>query len=383
MSKVVKLGDVFSIASGGTPNKKENSFYENGTIPWIKTGDLKNKYISNDIECITDSGLKNSSAKLFPEGTVLLAMYGATIGACSILPFEASTNQACAAFLPNDTILPQYLYYFLHSQKSKFIQDGVGGAQPNISAGYLKKVKMRYITIRKQEAIVETLNKVDNLILFRSQQLSKLDELVKSRFIEMFGEFIQLATPVNFESICEFVTVGIANSATHAFCDDGVIMFRNQNIKEDYLDTFDIVHITPDFASKYKSKMLKKDDLLIVRTGYPGVACLVPKKYEGCQTFTTLIARIKHDNTINPRFVCHYINSEYGKKYVRDNSAGAAQQNFGATALSKLPICIPPIELQVEYIEFVEQTDELKSEIKQSLEKLETLKKSLMQKYFG
>ena len=137
-------------------------------------------------------------------------------------------------------------------------------------------------------------------------------------------------------------------------------MFRIQNIKEDYLDTSDIVHITPDFADKYKTKRLKKNDLLIVRTGYPGVACLVPEQFEGSQTFTTLIARIKSDASVNPRFVCHYINSEYGKKYVKDNSAGAAQQNFGATALSKLPICIPTIESQDEYIRFLEQVDKSK-----------------------
>ena len=160
-------------------------------------------------------------------------------------------------------------------------------------------------------------------------------------------------------------------------------MLRNQNIKEDYLDTSDIVQITSEFAAKYKSKKLKKDDLLIVRTGYPGVACLVPEQYEGSQTFTTLIARLKDTNVINPRFICHYINSEYGKKYVRDNSAGAAQQNFGATALSKLPICIPPIELQDKYIRFVEQTDKSKLAIQESLTELETLKKALMQKYFG
>ena len=247
----------------------------------------------------------------------------------------------------------------------------------------MKEIDIPLPLLDEQLKIVGKITKVFDLISPRKQQLAKLDELVKSRFIEMFGDFIEAENPVDFESICEFVTVGIANSATHAFCDDGVIMFRNQNIKEDYLDTADIVHITLEFASKYKTKMLKKDDLLIVRTGYPGVACLVPEQYEGCQTFTTLIARLKDSDTINPRFVCHYINSEYGKKYVKDNSAGAAQQNFGATALSKLPICIPPIELQNEYISFIEQTDKSKFEIQQSLEKLETLKKALMQKYFG
>ena len=94
----MKLGDIFKISSGGTPDKKKKIYYENGTIPWIKTGDLKEKFVSNDVEQITLQGLNNCSAKLFPAGTVLVAMYGATIGACSILNYQASTNQACAAF---------------------------------------------------------------------------------------------------------------------------------------------------------------------------------------------------------------------------------------------------------------------------------------------
>ena len=84
---MARLGDIFTVSSGGTPNKKETSFYDNGTIPWVKTGDLKEKYVPEGIECITEAGLNNSSAKLFPKDTVLIAMYGATIGACSILPY--------------------------------------------------------------------------------------------------------------------------------------------------------------------------------------------------------------------------------------------------------------------------------------------------------
>jgi len=90
---MAKLGDVFTISSGGTPDERQASYYKNGTIPWIKTGDLKEKYVSNNVECITSEGLSHSSAKLFPVGTVLVSMYRATIGACSILNYEASTSQ--------------------------------------------------------------------------------------------------------------------------------------------------------------------------------------------------------------------------------------------------------------------------------------------------
>ena len=138
---IVKLGDIFEISSGGTPSKSHPEYY-GGNIPWVKTGDLKSKYLCKAEEFITEDGLKFSSAKMYEEETVLLAMYGATIGAVSILKVSACTNQACAAFKRNDRVIPEYLYYFLKSQKEKFVKDGVGGAQPNISVGYLKKVEM-------------------------------------------------------------------------------------------------------------------------------------------------------------------------------------------------------------------------------------------------
>ena len=156
------------------------------------------------------------------------------------------------------------------------------------------------------------------------------------------------------------VTVGIANSATHAYSDNGVIMFRNQNIKEDYLDDTDLIYILPSFAAKYKTKELRENDILVTRTGYPGVACLVPKQYEGCQTFTTLIVRLKDNRGIDPRFVCSYINSAYGKAFVDEMKVGVAQQNFGAKALAQMPIFIPPLSEQQEYVLFAEHTDKLK-----------------------
>ena len=277
-------------------------------------------------------------------------------------------------------------YYFQSPVFRNYINSeltGIGGSLTRAQPKNIAKYPVPLPDLETQHQIAANLDKVTHTIDLCNAILEKLDLLVKSRFVEMFGEFIKTSTPVDFESICQFVSVGIANSATHAFCDNGIIMFRNQNIKEDYLDDSDIVYIKREFAEKYKNKKLEKDDLIIVRTGYPGIACLVPEKYAGSQTFTTLIARLKKNCEITPRFICHFINSKYGKKYVLDNSAGAAQQNFGATALSKMPVYLPPIELQNKYIKFVEQTDKSKLAVKKLLEKAETLKKALMQEYFG
>lgn len=139
---VKTLGNIFQITSGGTPLKSRKEYYLDGTICWAKTGDLKEKYLYSVPEKITEDAIKNSSAKVFPPETVLVAMYGATIGACSILKINAATNQACAAFLPSDEVLPSYLYHFFENQKNNLIKMGVGGAQPNISATLLKEIQM-------------------------------------------------------------------------------------------------------------------------------------------------------------------------------------------------------------------------------------------------
>ena len=185
---MAKLGELYKITSGGTPSRTHSEYYEDGTIPWVKTGDLKDKYLFETDEKISQLGLENSSARIYLKNTVLLAMYGATIGATSILKIDAATNQACAAFSPRKDTLPEYLYAFLESQKDKFIKDAVGGAQPNLSAGYLKTIEFKLPSLEQQTRITRNLSKIDELLLLRKQQIAKLDEVVKARFVEMFGE---------------------------------------------------------------------------------------------------------------------------------------------------------------------------------------------------
>ena len=270
----------------------------------------------------------------------------------------------------------KYLYYALCNAQ-------IPDTGYNRHFKWLKEVDIPLPGASKQEHIVSVLDKINGMIDLRKRQLDKLDELVKARFVEMFENIAESANSVLLDSICEMVTVGIANSATHAYTEDGIIMFRNQNIKDNYLDDSDLIYIHPKFADKYKTKALKENDILVTRTGYPGVACIVPKKYEGCQTFTTLIVRLNEESPINANYVCHYINSSYGKRYVDETKVGVAQQNFGAKVLAKMPIFLPPSKQQQEFHFFTEQVSECKLTIQRGLDKLETMKKALMQQFFG
>ncbi len=269
----------------------------------------------------------------------------------------------------------RYLYYALKNIR-------VPNTGYNRHFKWLKDSIIEYPDNEEQCSIVTILDKLSNIIDARKAELQQFDNLIKARFVEMFAKYENTSHLV-LDDISEMVTVGIANSATHAYSKEGVIMFRNQNIKEGFLDDSDLIYIRKDFANKYKTKALKGNDLLVTRTGYPGIACIVPVKYEGCQTFTTLIVRLKNDANIRPVFVCHYINSSYGKEFVTGNQVGVAQQNFGAKSLAQMPIFLPPVEEQIDFENLIELVDKSKFEVQKALEETQLLFDSLMQKFFS
>lgn len=127
------LSDICDTTSGGTPSRKAQEYYQNGTIPWVKSGELENNIILDTEEYITEEALANSSAKIFPAGTLLIALYGATIGKLAFLGIPAATNQAVCAIFENKKVSLKYLYYYLLFKRSDLVKQGIGGAQPNIS----------------------------------------------------------------------------------------------------------------------------------------------------------------------------------------------------------------------------------------------------------
>lgn len=161
---IVRLGDVLKTSSGGTPSKDVAEYYENGTIPWLRSGEVSQGYIHSAEICITESALQNSSAKMFPVNTVLIAMYGATAGQVGILKFESATNQAICGILPDKNILPEYIYYILKSQKDELIRISTGGAQPNISQAIIKDIKFPLLPIEEQRAIVAEIEGYQKII---------------------------------------------------------------------------------------------------------------------------------------------------------------------------------------------------------------------------
>ncbi|ADG93134.1 restriction modification system DNA specificity domain protein [Arcobacter nitrofigilis DSM 7299] len=190
-----ELGKVCKTGAGGTPLKSRKEYYENGDIPWLCSGEVKQGNIYSSNKYITKKGLDNSSAKLFPKNTVVIAMYGATAGDVGILRFETSTNQAVCGILPNELFIPEFIYYSFSYRKNELIAQATGNAQPNISQIKIKNTLIPIITKKEQIKIVQELDSLKEqtkqLEKHYQQKLDNLEELKKSILQKAFsGELI-------------------------------------------------------------------------------------------------------------------------------------------------------------------------------------------------
>ena len=387
---MAKLGELYKITSGGTPSRTHSEYYEDGTIPWVKTGDLKDKYLFETDEKISQLGLENSSARIYLKNTVLLAMYGATIGATSILKIDAATNQACAAFSPREDTLPEYLYAFLESQKDKFIKDAVGGAQPNLSAGYLKTIEFKLPSLEQQTRITRNLSKIDELLLLRKQQIAKLDELVKARFFEMFGEISD--NSMNWDCF----TIGkLISTIESGWSGNG----KQREKHADEIAVLKVSAVTKGYFIPTECKVLddqhnikkyvypQKGDILFSRANTKemvGATVLIKKDYPDL-ILPDKLWKIRFCTDVNPIYMKHVLSTTTVRNAFSAASTGTSgsMYNVSMEKFKGVIIPVPPLSVQNKFAAFVERVDQQKQTVQQSLEKLELMKKALMQEYFG
>ena len=180
-------------------------------------------------------------------------------------------------------------------------------------------------------------------------------------------------------ALADKIMVGIASAATHAYRKQGVVMFRNQNIKPGYLDDMDVLYIDEAYEETYRNKRLKAGDLLTARTGYPGTTSIVPAQYEGAQSFTTLITRPRQ-SLVDSEYLCCFINSEVGQTYFEQNQIGGGQKNVNAGSLKHLAVPLPPTKAEQEAIAgALGDADALIESLEQLLTKKRQIKKGAMQ----
>ena len=380
--KTVKLNELVDIYLGLTHTPE----YVLQGVPFLSVKDISNGNIDfSKCSYITEEEYNSLPNGAKPQiGDMLFCRVG-TIGKPVIIEpntpkFGSFVSLGYFRLKKNDLCRLKYLYYWMYSDSffSQVKKNVKGASQVNLNTGWLSKFEIPLYSIEEQEDIISKLEHLDDLISTRKLQLERLDLLVKSRFVELFiGKGYPTKT-------VDEVSLGKgeygAQSASVEYDPTRPRYVRITDINDDGTLNDDVVaSINPTDDEQYK---LEYGDFMFARMG-----ATVGKTYafiEGNQIFAGYLIRYRlNQELINPRYLFWYTRLDEYWNWVKLNQSGAAQPGINAKKYGSLQIPLPSIEKQNEFAAFVEQTDKSKLAVQQSLEKLEMLKKALMQKYFG
>ena len=391
---MARLGDIATVITKGTTPTSIGFAFENDGINFVKieSVDENGNFICEKFDHISDECHEKLKRSQLQENDILFSIAGA-IGRTAIVTKDilpANTNQALAIIrIPQGAINYSFLLYILQSsvvlEQAEKKKQGV--AQLNLSLKDICDFIIPDIPLEEQQCIVDSLDKVSNLISLRKQQLSKLDELVKSRFIELFGDIKTGNYKFETRKLGEVAEVGSSHRVfTTEFVEEGIPFYRGTEIGElaNGIKPENPYRITKEHYDRLACDETKPKigDLLMPSICNKGQVWMVDTE----EPFYYKDGRVLCISPNRKLFNCKYLEQFMREKTLVEYpklGSGSTFAEFKIFLLKDIDILIPPIKLQNRFATFVEQIDKSKYEIQKSLEKLKTLKKALMQKYFG
>ncbi len=386
--KIKKLREVCKTGAGGTPLKSQKEYYEGGTIPWLLSGEVSQGEIYETKNFITKKGLINSSAKLFPPNTVLLAMYGATAGQVGILRFEASTNQAVCGILPNDKVVPEYLYHFFVLSKETLIAQAVGNAQPNISQEKIKNALIPLPPLPEQQRIVSILDRAFTAIDQAKDNYKRCLSLSKGLFESYLqGVFENKGEGWEEKQLKDISLVFGRGKSKHRprnwdglyggdypFIQTGEV--RNAN---KYISYFSKSY---NDVGLFQSKLWNKGTICI--TIAANIAETAILDFDAC--FPDSIIGLEVDPKKADLDFTYYL-LQYFKAALQKLGKGSAQDNINLGTFENRLFPFPKtVEAQKEIVKHIDtlraETQKLETLYQKKIDALEELKKSILQKAF-
>ena len=389
---MARLGDICKFQSGGTPSKNNSKFY-NGTIPWITTVALNGNTIGEEsaLEWITDEAIQESSAKIVPQQSIMVGTR-VGIGKVAINSVPMSTSQDIISLVDIDESIwdKHFLCKFILSKNDLLISQSRGATIKGIRIDTLSNLIVPDILIDEQRKIAAVLDKVSDLIAKRRQQLDKLDELIKARFVEMFGDPRINNLGMELMPMTELCNIidgdrGKNYPTQDEFSDEGYCLFLNaKNVTTNGFDFENCMFITKEKDELLRKGHLNRGDIVLTTRGTIGNLAFYDNSvsYENIRINSGMvILRMNHDLVSEHFFIEQF---KMQLSLIKEKIAsGSAQPQLPISTMNKIMMLVPSIELQNQFAAFVEQTEKTKTTISRSLEKLETLKKALMQEYFG
>lgn len=308
----------------------------------------------------------------------------------SMLPLCMNTSTIRFKVIDSKRLNIKYFMYYLKSihfkqQLSKFI---TGSAQLNFGPSHLKKMNMPLVSLKEQNVIVEKLSKVELLLDKYNGEIKLLDELIKARFVEMFGDPVtndMLWNTDVLKDICTKIGSGSTpRGGKESYIDEGISLIRSMNVHNAYFEYKDLAHITIDQAEKLNNVVVEHDDLLFNITGASVARCCVVPSDVLPARVNQHVCILRCREKINPIFLQGLlVNENYQGKLLQIAKSGATREAINKQQLESLEIMIPPLELQNQFASFVEEIDKSRYRIQKSLEASQELFDSLMQEYFG
>ena len=388
------LGNIGTWQAGGTPSRSNKSYY-GGNIPWLKTGDLNDGLITNIPEKITEDAVANSSAKINPTGSVLIAMYGATIGKLGILTFPATTNQACCACIEYFAITQKYLFYFLLSHRDMFIAKGGGGAQPNISKEIIVNTAIPLPPLAEQERIVTEIERWFTLIDQLEQGKSDLQTVIKQAksrvlYLTIHGKLvpqnpndepaIDLLKRINpdftpcdnghypvgwIDVILGDIFYHNTGKALNSSNKEGVLRnyLTTSNV---YWNQFDLslVKQMPFRDNELEKCTVQKGDLLVCEGGDIGRSAIWNFDYNIC--IQNHIHRLRPKGDLNVLFYYYFL--RFLKEHNRIGGKGIGLLGLSSNELHKIGMPLPPRKEQDRIVLKIEELFSVFDNIQNALE---------------
>ena len=390
--KTCSLSEIGEIVSGATPKTNVADNF-GGNIAWLTPADLSGysaKYVSHGARNLTEKGYSSCGTKLMPQGTVLFSSR-APIGYVAIASNPICTNQGFKSIVPHDDILSEFLYYQLKFLR-KSIQDmGSGTTFKEISAKKFATIRVvlpplpeqKRIVARIEELFSELDNGVDTLKKTKQQLTVYRQSVLKAAF-----EGIATQCEVcNVKDVCEDIKVGIVIKPSQYYTteDHGIRAFRSANVREFQINDADWVYLTKAGHNANRRSEIHTGDVLVVRSGYPGTACVVTPDFDGCNAIDILIA-VPDKRKVLPEYLCAYTNSPLGRKIVQEKKRGVAQAHFNVSGYALTTILLPSLQLQKQVVSKIDESlsacDSIEKTVDTALQQAESLRQSILKKAF-
>ena len=351
----IALKDVCTINMGQSP--ESSSYNEIGDgIPFFQgNADFGERYPITRVWC-------NKPTKVAKAEDILISVR-APIGAMNYAKEKCCIGRGVAALTPNEEkVSSEFIFWLLKGKNNELNQKGTGSTFKAIGRKVLEEIQVPEINLELQRKYASNLERIYSIIQDRQRQLEQLDKLVRARFVEMFGDENNSKNwnVVNVEDVADD-QVGVVIKPSQYYTDEseGVRAFRSLNIGAGFIKDIDWVYFTKEGHLKNSKSILKENDLLIVRSGAPGTACVVTEEYAGCNAVDIIIAHPDCEK-VNPYYLCTFTNMPHGKKQIDEGIGGAAQQHFNVGKYNKLQLMLPPKTLQDEFGDFINQVDKSK-----------------------